>query len=364
MKRVLCIVSSLDTGGAETFMMKIFRGMPEEYKMDFIVSTNYGYYENEVICLGGKIHRIPLRTKKPITSFFAIRSIVKKNRYEYVLKLCDTPIGVFDLLAAREGGAKVLCVRSCNASSSESSLKRIVNQILRPVLNKVANVKLAPSRLAAEYTFGKKEVDQGKVTFLKNAVDLNIYKFDEKARKSIRESYGINDKQLVCGHIGRFNYQKNHKFLIDTFKSVVDKQPDAVLLLVGTGELLSDIKKQISSYGIGKNVIFCGVRSDVPELLSAMDVFLLPSWFEGMPNTVIEAQAVGIPAVISDRITKEANITNNIKYLPIEDKDTWVAEILRSWKSGRIDSYQSFVLNKYDIQSSVMEFIKCIFGKE
>ena len=362
MKRVLCIVSSLDTGGAETFMMKIFRGLPKEYKIDFIVSTQAGYYENEVISLGGKIYRIPLRTKKPIASYFAIKNIVKKNQYKYVLKLCDTPIGVFDLIAAKNGGASRLCVRSCNASSNESRIKMVVNKILRPLLNKIADVKLAPSKLAAEYTFGFREVQRGKVIFLNNAVDLEKYKYDENARNKIREGYGISNEQLVCGHIGRFNYQKNHRFLLDVFKKVLAKQNNAVLLLIGTGELLAETKQQIASYGIEQNVIFCGVRSDIPELLSAMDVFLLPSWYEGMPNTVIEAQAVGIPVVVSDKITREANITNHVKYLPIEEgKDIWVDEILDCWKAGRRDTYEAFVSSKYDIQSSILEFVKNVF---
>ena len=121
MKRLLCIVSSLDTGGAETFMMKIFRGLPAEYKLDFIVSTDTGFYEKEVLSLGGKIYRIPLRTEHPIKTFNAIKKIVKDNNYQYVLKLCDTPIGFFDLLAAKMGGANKICVRSCNANSNITS---------------------------------------------------------------------------------------------------------------------------------------------------------------------------------------------------------------------------------------------------
>ena len=162
-KRLLCIVSSLDAGGAETFMMKIFRNLPAAYKMDFIVSTDMGYHEDEVCMLGGQIHRVSLRTKHPIKSFFEIRNIVKHNHYNFVLKLCDTPIGVFDLLAARAGGAKKLCVRSCNASSSENKVKHIIFAVLRPILNLVADVKLAPSVLAAEYTFGKAEVEADRV---------------------------------------------------------------------------------------------------------------------------------------------------------------------------------------------------------
>lgn len=324
MKRLLCILSSLDAGGAETFMMKIFRSLPEDYKIDFIVSAKSGFYEKEVIDLGGRIFRVPLRTKHPIKTFKAIYDVVKQNHYTHILKLCDTPIGLYDLLAAKLGGAKVLCVRSCNAGSFNSKLGRLVNDLLRPLLNFITDVKIAPSRLAAEFTFGKAEVEAGKVKFIHNGVDLDVYKYDEENRRKVRREFGIVDEQFVVGHIGRFNQQKNHKFLIEVFAEVLKQKPNALLMLVGDGEKKSEIKEQIKSFGIEESVIFTGIRSDVPALLSAMDVFVFPSFYEGMPNTVIEAQATGLPCVIADTITEEAGITSIVKRLSLlKDKTVW-----------------------------------------
>ena len=362
MKRLLCILSSLDTGGAETFMMKIFRSLPEDYKIDFIVSAKSGFYEKEVMELGGCIYRVPLRTKQPIKTFKAIYDVVKNNNYTHVLKLCDTPIGVYDLLAAKIGGAKVLCVRSCNAGSSNSKLGTLVNDFLRPFLNTITDVKIVPSRLAAEFTFGKAEVEAGKVKFIHNGVDLHVYKYDEDNRRKIRREFSIADEQLVVGHIGRFNQQKNHKFLIKVFAEVLKQQPNALLMLVGDGEKKSEIKEQISALGIEEFVIFTGIRSDVPALLSAMDVFVFPSFYEGMPNTVIEAQATGLPCVIADTITEEAGVTGLVKYISLQvSLYEWANSVIASCKKSRIDTKNEFIKYAYDIDSVKNNFKEVIF---
>lgn len=363
MKRLLCILSSLDTGGAETFMMKIFRSLPEDYKIDFIVSAKSGFYEKEVVELGGRIFRVPLRTKHPIKTFKAIYDVVKQNHYTHILKLCDTPIGLYDLLAAKMGGAKVLCVRSCNAGSSTSKLGAMVNDFLRPFFNYMANVKLAPSRLAAEFTFGKAEVEAGKVNFIHNGVDLNVYKYDEENRRKVRREFGIADEQLVIGHIGRFNQQKNHKFLIEVFSEVLKQKPNALLMLVGDGEKKNEIKEQIKSLDIEESVIFTGIRSDVPALLSAMDVFVFPSFYEGMPNTVIEAQATGLPCVISDTITEEAGITECVRYKALTTSaKEWAYIAVSLLENSRI-CYNAKVKHVgYDIDSCVKQFMKLTFN--
>lgn len=363
MKRLLCILSSLDTGGAETFMMKIFRSLPEDYKIDFIVSAKSGFYEKEVVELCGRIFRVPLRTKHPIKTFKAIYDVVKQNHYTHILKLCDTPIGLYDLLAAKMGGAKVLCVRSCNAGSSTSKLGAMVNDFLRPFFNYMADVKLAPSRLAAEFTFGKAEVEAGKVNFIHNGVDLNVYKYDEENRRKVRREFGIADEQLVIGHIGRFNQQKNHKFLIEVFSEVLKQKPNALLMLVGDGEKKNEIKEQIKSLGIEESVIFTGIRSDVPALLSAMDVFVFPSFYEGMPNTVIEAQATGLPCVIADTITEEAGITECVRYKALTTSaKEWAYIAVSLLENSRI-CYNAKVKHVgYDIDSCVKQFMKLTFN--
>lgn len=363
MKRVLCIISSLNAGGAETFLMKIYRTLPNDlYQLDFLVSEENGCYTEEVLNRGGKIYFVPQRRERPVESFRTIMRIVKENQYKSVLKLASVPMTVTDLIAAKLGGAKILAMRSCNALTGLSVAEKICDFVFRPILNTVAKVKIAPSRLAAIYTFGKKQVKKGNVCLLNNAVDLQVFSYDEAGRKDIRQELGLQDK-LVVGHVGRFSAQKNHGFLLDTFKAIKEKNEKATLLLVGKGELEEDIRKKAEELGLTESVVFTGVRADVPQLLSAMDVFVFPSLFEGMPNTVIEAQATGLPCIIADTITREADITGLVKYLPLEKPENWAEIALASVQSERLDTKEMFVKNKYDIGVVAQEFTKLVFDE-
>ena len=364
MKRCLCIVASLNAGGAETFLMKVFKKMKNEYVLDFVVSEEKkGFYHDDVVKMGGRVFYVPMRTKAPVKAYKALKAIVSENGYNYVLKLCDTPIGITDVMAVKAGGAKRVSVRSCNASADVSVFKRILNCVLRPFFNALIDVKIAPSDLAAEYTFGRNQVKRGQVHFLHNAVDLSVFRYDTQDRDVIRQELGMSEKTVI-GHIGRFSAQKNHFFLLDVFKKVKEIDHTAILMLVGKGELEGAIKEKAESLGVTDNIVFTGVRSDVPKLLSAMDVFVLPSFYEGMPNTVIEAQATGLSCVIADTITQQANITGLVKYLPLtESAEHWASMVLEAAKLERRDTKQDFFDNKYDIESTVEGFKKLVFGE-
>jgi len=351
MNRILCILDSLNAGGVETFLMKIGRCTPSEQCIfDFIVSQDGGVYSQEVLDRGGTIYVIPPRRKNLQRAFFGIRNIVCENRYDRVLKLGDSPLLVVDLIAAKLGGAKWLGFRSCNALTGLSVKTRIIDAVMRPVLNCVSNVKLAPSMLAAEYTFGKHHAHKD-VHLLHNGVDLDIFHFDSEGRDHIRQEFSLKDK-LVVGHIGRFHKQKNHRFLLDVFAAIREKRPDAVLMLVGTGELEESIRTRIRELNLEPYVVFTGSRVDIPQILSAMDVFVFPSFHEGMPNTVIEAQSTGLPCVIADTITREADITGIVHYLPLSlCKEDWAAAALAAAETKRKNTREDFLTQGYDIQS-------------
>lgn len=363
MKRVLCILSGLTAGGAETFLMKVYRALPPNaYQFDFIVSEANGCYTQEVLDRGGRIFTIPKRTENVYGAMKSIRDVVRLNNYEIVLKLGNPPIAGFDLIAARMGGAKRLAMRSCNALTGLSLKDRCVNAILRPVLNVAANVKLAPSMLAAEFTFGKR-VAHKSVHLLHNGVDLSVFRFDAEGRGRIREELSLGDK-LVVGHIGRFHQQKNHRYLLETFRAIRQQRPDAVLLLVGIGELEETVRQWAEELGVEEAVIFAGQRFDIPQLLSAMDVFVFPSFYEGMPNTVIEAQATGLPCVIADTITPEADITGLVTYLPLtEDKQLWADTALSAVVQQRRDTAEDFAAHGYDIRVVAEELMQLLCGE-
>lgn len=346
-KRILCILSSLDAGGAETFLMKVYRALPsEQYQIDFVVSVPDGSYTREVLDRGGRIYKIPQRTKDFMGAFRGILSVVKENHYETVLKLGENALAVTDLMAARLGGARVLALRACNAPTGLSLKARLVHRLFRPLLNAMATVKLAPSDLAAEFMFGKNR----QVSILHNGVDLGQYHYDEAGRQQIRGEFFLEDK-LVVGHVGRFQHQKNHTYLIDIFAEIKALRNDAVLVLVGTGELEPMLREKIREKGLEDAVIFTGLRFDIPQLLSAMDVFVFPSFYEGMPNTVIEAQATGLPCVIADTITREADITGLVQYLSLEQApEHWAKTALSAAAKERVDTAEAFLEHGYDIK--------------
>lgn len=357
MKRILCILSSLNAGGAETFLMKIDRALPtDEYRLDFVVSQGGGCYTQEVLDRGGRIYEIPKRTEDFLGAFRGIRAIVKENNYDTVLKLGENSLAVADLIAAKQGGAKNLALRSCNAPTGLSIKMRCIHNLLKPLLNSVATVKLAPSRLAADFMFGK----SCDVTLLNNGVDLDFFHFDAQGRELVREELGLNNK-LVVGHIGRFNKQKNHRYLLEVFREISNLRSDAVLVLVGVGEDHDLIVGWISELGLEERVILTGQRFDIPQVLSAMDVFVFPSLFEGMPNTVIEAQATGLPCVIADTITREADITGLVHYLPLSDKpEDWAKKTLEVLSETRQNTSSDFIANGYDIKEVAVKLLKLI----
>ena len=367
MKRLLCIVGGMNAGGAETFLMKVYRELDKtKYQMDFAVGIKEaGFYDEEIFSLGGKIYHISPKSEGFLKNFAEIKKIVKENNYDYVLRTSQHSLSALELYAAQKGGARVRVFRSSNSNTTSDSKKDfLLHKICGFMPQIYANVKIAPSTEAADFMFGKNCVKTNKATILHNAVDLSIFKYDADKRSEIRKELGVEDR-VVVGHIGRFNSQKNHTFLLDVFAKIKEKQDDAVLVLVGKGDLEGDIKEKIQSLGLSDSVIFTGVRSDVPALLSAMDVFVFPSFYEGMPNTVIEAQATGLPCVIADTITREADITGLVKYLSLgEAADSWADTALRSISDERADTKQQFIDNKYDIDSTVSYFTELVFGLE
>lgn len=365
MKRLLCILNSLDVGGAETFLMKIYRNLDKtKYQIDFcIMSDGIGVYEEEVSHLGGKIFHITSKSKHPVKCFNSIKRIVKENSYKYVMRMSPSSITVLDLIASKLGGAKVLVMRSSNAAILNKT-GDFLHKTFRFLSENIPNVKIAPSKEAAEYTFGKGSMDNGKVHMLRNGLDYNLYQYNEEKRNQLRKELGIEDT-FAIGHVGRFSQQKNHDFLIDIFNSISKKSNSAVLLLAGVGELESAVREKVKSLGLEERVIFLGRREDVPDLLSAFDVLLFPSFHEGMPNVVIEAQAAGLPCVIADTITSQADITGLVKYLPLSlSADEWADEVLSKSNIFREDTKEKFYNAGYDQDSVIKEFIRLVFEND
>ena len=363
MKRVLCIVSAMNTGGAETFLMKIYRNIDRsKYQMDFCVNIiNEGYYDKEILELGGRIFNIPSKSSDLNAFKTKLSKIVKENHYEYVLRITSNTMGFMDLKIAKKAGARVCAARSSNSNDAEGIKARLAHIIGRLLYSRFVDVKIAPSDLAARYTFGTNAYEKGEVIILHNAVDTNVYRYDENKRLRIRKELGITDKYVI-GHIGRFSKQKNHQLLIEIFNSFCKYRSDAVLLLVGEGELETTVRNHVEELGISDKVLFLGIRQDIPAILSSMDFFVLPSLYEGMPNVVIEAQSTGLPCLISDTITQEANISNEVLYCSLDKSpNEWAKIILENMVYKRKADNTYLYEKGYDIESVVRKFEDIIF---
>lgn len=363
-KRLLCIIGNMNAGGAETFLMKMYRSIDRsKYQMDFCINTNNEcFYENEIKTLGGKIYRISAKSQSIKLFRNGLSDCIKSGNYKYVLRITSSAMGFMDLKIAKKAGAKICSARSSNSNDGKSIKAKAAHVLGKLLYRKYADVKIAPSDLAAKYTFGKKAYRRGEVHILHNALDLNVYQFDEQARNNIRKEFSISDNVRVIGHVGRFSKQKNHTFLLDIFSEIHKKNPDTVLMLVGKGELEDKIKEKIKALNLDGSVIFTGVRSDIPALLSAMDVFVFPSFYEGMPNTVIEAQATGLPCLIADTITKEANVTGLVRYMPLKAPEEWAKEALNMISDTRMQTKEIMIRNGYDIENVRKEFVRLVFG--
>ena len=324
--------------------MKIYRNIDKEkYQFDFIVSVKEkGFYNDEIESLDGRIYYVPPKSKSFVKSFLGIRKIVKEQKYKYVIRVNEHSLSTLDLIAAKTN--------------------KILHRIFKFLPKIIPNVKIAPSSEAACYTFGKKQLNNGKVKILHNAIPYEDFIFNQDIRNKMRKDLNIEDK-LVIGHIGRFNEQKNHKFLVDIFEKIKEENKNAILLLVGKGNLENEIKKQVEELNLNDSVIFLGIRKDIPQLLMAMDIFVFPSLYEGMPNTVIEAQATGLKCIISDIITKEANITGLVNYVSINNTASeWKNIITENLNYKREDMSKIFKEKGYDIRDVSKKFIDIIFN--
>ena len=361
-KRLLCIIGNMNAGGAETFLMKMYRSIDRSnYQMDFcITEQNECFYESEIKELGGKIYRIPAKSQSIKLFKNGLSDCVKSGNYKYVLRITSSAMGFMDLKIAKKAGVEICSARSSNSNDGKSIKATVAHVLGKLLYGKYVDVKIAPSDLAAKYTFGKKAYRCGDIHILHNALDLNVYQFDGQAKHMIRKEFSIGDNVKIIGHVGRFMLQKNHIFLLKVFNEIHKQNRNTVLMLVGKGELEDKIKE----LNLENSVIFTGVRSDIPALLSAMDVFVFPSFYEGMPNTVIESQATGLPCLIADTITKEANVTGLVRYMPLSNPEGWAKEALNMVSDTRMQTKEIMIEKGYDIDRVSKEFVRLVFGEK
>ncbi|KFI96142.1 glycosyltransferase [Bifidobacterium stellenboschense] len=331
--RVLVLDTVMDRGGAETMMMNYMRHMDRtKVTYDFLVNRDYrAAYEDEIERLGGHIYRMcPMypqyfgRYKKEFREFL-------KAHPEY--RIIHSNLEERSYFGLREAYKLGVPVRIAHAHNRPVGfdLKSVFREYFRLRLPKYVTHMFACGEEAGDWLFGVK--NRGRVIQQRNAIDTAQYRFDPAVRAEVRREFDVKDSTFVLGHVGRFFPQKNHEFLVDIFAALHKIRPDSELWLVGGGELNDELKNRIRAkvdeLGLHDAVRFLGVRSDVNRVMQGMDSFILPSLFEGLPFTMIEAQAAGLPCTISDRVPKQCDVTGNVRIVPLAaSPDEWAKRVL------------------------------------
>lgn len=352
--RVLHVVVNMNRGGAETLIMNLYRNIDRtKIQFDFLTCFE-GVFDEEIKQLGGKIHRIPYVTKsghrayiKNLNQFFANHS------YKIVHSHMDKMSG-FVLKAAARAKIPVRIAHSHNTSSEGGPLIKTYKWMAGKNIPKYATAYYACSIKAASWLFEK---ESSRSHILKNGIECDQYMYSPAKRNEMRKLFNLSETAFVIGHVGRFNQQKNHSFLLEVFSEFVQNVPDAHLFLVGGGALQHTIEKKIQDLNIAENVHMLGVRDDIHLVMQVFDVFAFPSLHEGLPVTLIEAQCAGIPCIISDTISNEVDLDCGlINALPITDKQIWVETLLKTRAHQPLRKKTGKIVSKhgYDIRQTAV----------
>ena len=328
--RVLQIIGIVAGGGVESVIMNYYENVDRsKVQFDFIVhDDNKIDITQKVEAMGGKVYKVTTYYKNPIAFTYEIYKVIKKFHYRIVHSNINT-LSAFSLFAAWAAGVPIRILHNHSTSSPGETKRNIMKFILRPLARLFANHYLACSRFAGDWMYGQKMMDSGKVTVINNAIDLKKYAFNLQKRKVLRKKLGVAD-EFVVGHVGRFMYQKNHDFLIDIFAEVHRKIPQMVLLLIGDGPLREGIEEKVRGLNLIENVRFLGVRDDVQDLYNAMDLFILPSHYEGLGMVGVEAQANGLNVLASTAVPDEMKFTNLVQFEDLKnDTSKWSDRIIR-----------------------------------
>ncbi|SFH76540.1 glycosyltransferase family 1 protein [Pisciglobus halotolerans] len=329
-KRILHFQGRMGKGGAETFMMNAYRNIDRsKFQFDFLIYNDFKdvkTYNQEIHHLGGKIYSVPNPKKNIIGYIKAVNDLLKEKHFDIVHSEVFFGGGL-NLWLANQAGIKKRIVHS--HATSDGKGNHLVYKGIRKVFDKLmkenATDYLACSNEAGIALYGNEQP----FIFVPNGIDLEKYQNVTESKKDIRKKLNIGEDNVVIGNIGRFEEQKNHRFLIDIFQSVLKKQPNATLLLIGEGSLLKEIKQIVKEKKMENHVQFLGSRDDIPELLKAMDVFLMPSLYEGLPISAVEAQAAKLKLVLSDEVSKETKLSKNVQFLSLnQSSEEWAAKVL------------------------------------
>ena len=363
--KVLHMFTTLDAGGVESFLYNYYMEMKEDIQFDFIVPSNKkGFLEEELVSNGCQIFHVPTLKKSPIKQIKLILNIIKNNNYDIIH--CHGYKSFIGLILGYFSNCKVRIMHSHMVYIDEKKYEKIIRFLITKIINVFCTSKFACGVDAGIFLFGRKAFDNKQVTVINNAVDLEKYKFNSKAREKIKKELAIPEDTYIIGNIARLTYQKNQKFLLDISNLIRKNQYNMKILLVGNGEDEKYLKDVINEESLQDIVYMLGKRKDIPDILSAIDLFVLPSRYEGLPVVLAEVQASGLQSIVSNHVTDEVNVTDSILYLPINNANEWFKKIISIKEekkyNQRLDIMNRMKDSKFDLAKQSRDLLNIYNG--
>lgn len=353
--RVLQIGLGNNPGGVEAFVMNYYQELVS-YKIQFDFACMYDHiaHEGKIKALGGKVYYVPNVKRNPRGYYGALYEILQREDYDVVHVNMLSAANIVPLRVARKVGVPKIIAHSHNASAP-GILRRIMHSWNKPFVERYATHYFACGEKAAQWLFSRKTRESGRVTLIANAIDVDKYRYSKEERGKIRKQLGLEGK-LVIGHVGRFEEQKNHKKMLKIMGKLYEKRQDIVLLCIGEGVKKKEMEQIAEKNGLTKAICFPGKQENIGPYLSAMDVFLMPSLFEGLPFTLLEAQANGLSCVVSDTITEEAYVRPQaICALSLQaEESSWSEAVLQMAAQGRcsyVEAEEALTRHGFNIKS-------------
>ena len=344
------LMTEMILGGIESVVMNYYRCIDKsKFQFDFIAPKGSTFpNKDEIEKLGGRIFVVP-KYSHPFAYIKAVRKIFRENNYKIVHCHMNT-MGIFAMYAAYKEHIPIRILHNhsmINHFFSRSEFKRnILKYILRTFCKIYPSHFCACSKAAGNWMYGK----NFNYTIFNNGINVDKFKFNPEIRESVRAELGLQDK-LVVGHIGRFCPPKNHIFLVEIFNNLLSLHDNAVLLLIGEGELLDQVKLKVKQLNIEDKVIFLGKQNDTSKYYQAMDVFCLPSRYEGLPVVAVEAQCSGLPCLFSTYVSKESKILDSTKFLSYDDTlDKWSQTMSELANNQRVDGAEQVRKCNFDMK--------------
>lgn len=357
MKKILIVGYTDNMGGLESFLLNYYGSIDKkEVQFEFIVHYKKIPKEEEIKKSGGKIWYIPRKSNNLIAYRREMKRFFKDNatRYSAIwVNICSLSNNDHIRYAKKYKIPKRI-IHSHNTNETRGVIRKMLHYINRVFLPLYATDYWACSNVAGKWFYSKKIMMSNKYKVINNAINIEEFAFSENIRNKYRSELKINNKYVI-GHVGRFCDQKNHEEIINIFYKYYEKNNNAHLILIGTGELEDVIKAKVKLLGLEKNVSFLGSRSDVKYIMQAMDVFILPSLYEGLPIVGVEAQISGLACLFANTITQEIKITSNSYFLDLKNLDEWVNKIDQLKKYSRNDIKYLDSKDKFDIKKQAKE---------